>query len=146
MISEEEFTEAVKVIGDEKKKGKPRGELVEMLSGAKYTDMDIKKIMGGVYKEQAATKKKKEKEKKSKTTKQKTKTERFTRTMAAVRVFKKSGKITTAEKLAEQGNALYVKKGGEDNLGVSKRLTSYVVEILAEMNMITIESKKITKV
>ncbi len=63
MISEEEFTEAVKVIGDEKKKGKSRDELVEMLSGAKYTDMDIKKIMGEVYKEQATKKKKEEKEK-----------------------------------------------------------------------------------
>ncbi len=31
-------------------------------------------------------------------------------------------------------------------MGVSKRATGYVVEVLAELNMITIEGKKITKV
>ncbi|MFH1587061.1 MAG: hypothetical protein ABID38_04350 [Candidatus Diapherotrites archaeon] len=62
MISEEEFTEAVKVIGDERKKGKPRDELVEMLRVAKYTDMDVKKIMGEVFKEQTTKKKKEAKE------------------------------------------------------------------------------------
>ena len=63
MISEKEFQEAVKMIKTSKKQGKSRDELVAMLKAARYTDLDIKKIMGQVFREEA-TKKPKPKKKK----------------------------------------------------------------------------------
>ncbi len=128
----EEKPKAKKNKGKKAKAEKPKAKKAEKKAPAK--------------KSKKAAPKKEKKTKPSKAKKPKTQTPPYTRTMAAVAVFKKSGKTTTAQKLAEQGDALYVKKGFESNMGVSKRATGYVVEVLAELNMITIEGKKITKV